>query len=360
MEAEKRGDFATAIAQFREAINHGADGPDIRSDLGIAYFEAGDNKEALRQFRQALTTRPEFVPANVFSGLALLKLQRPKEAIPFLEKAYAARPGAPEIVLALARAEVASNNIVRANELYEKAARLDSESAEAWFGVGVTERALAETEAKRARRLGQMKPGSAAETRVKQLLADSEAATQKGLALDPNSVRAEMVFAESLRIAERYEDAIREYLNLTRQQPDFAPAWAGLAAAYSASGDNDKAIEAAVRATELDPSDADADVLMAGLFLRAGDSGKAKPYALRAVQLWPGVAAAHLVLAKVYLAEGNSNLAIAELKQATAGDTDGSAYYLLATTLRKIGQEQEAAAAMRKFRQLHSGNGEQR
>jgi tetratricopeptide (TPR) repeat protein len=358
--AERRGDFTTAIAQFRQAIRDGMDNPQIRSNLGIAYFQTGDNPAALREFHQVLAKQPQFLPANVFSGLALLRLQRPKEAIPFLLKAHTAQPEAPDVTLALARAELASNHVASANALYNQAAGIDPQSAEAWFGAGITDRALAETEAKDARRSGQLKPGSLADGRIKRLLGESESAMRKGIALDPDSVRAEMIFAESFRIAERYDDAIREYRTITQHRPNFAPAWAGLAAAYSASGANDEAIKAALRAIALDPDDADSELLAAGLFLHAGDSLKAKPHAQRAVQLRPAFAAAHLVLAKVFIAERNPTAALPELKQAAAADTDGSANYLLAVTLRELGRNEEAAVAMQKFRQLHGGHASQR
>jgi tetratricopeptide (TPR) repeat protein len=360
VQAEKRGDFAAAIVQFRRAIQEGIDSPEIRSNLGIAFFQTGDNASALREFHRVLGERPQFLPANVFSGLALLRLQRPKEAIPFLEKAHTEQPEAPDIILALARAELASNYIARANALYNQAAGIDPRNAEAWFGAGITDRVRAEMEAKTARRSGELKPGSAADGRIKRLLGESETAIKKGLALDPDSVRAEMIFAESFRIAERYDDAIREYLTITRRQPNFAAAWAGLAAAYSASGANDQAIKAALRAIALDPNDADSEMFAAGLFLRAGDYVKAKPHALRAIEIRPALAAAHLVLAKIYIAERNPSAAIPELKQAAAGDTDGSANYLLAITLRELGRNTEAAAAMRKFRELHSLHAAQR
>lgn len=358
VQAEKRGDFERAIAQFRRAIRLGTDTPEIRSDLGIAYFQAGENVSALGEFRSALAARPQFLPATIFSGLALLKLKRPKEAVPFLEKAHAAQPQALEITLALARAELASNRIGRANVLYGEAAQTDARSAEAWFGIGITDRVLAETEAKTARRLGKIEPGSAADARIKQLLASSRSAIQKGLAIDPDSVRAEMIFAESFRIAERYGDAIREYKTIIQREPDFAPAWAGLAAAYSASGSATKAIQPALRAIALDPSDADSEMLAGGLYLRAGDYIKAKPHILRAMQLRPSLSAAHLDLAKIYIARHNLAAAVPELQQAAKGDAN--AYYLLGVTLRELGRLDDANAAMQKFRELHKGQSKTR
>src|SRR5438477_6591012 len=143
VEAERRGDFAAAVSAFQKLIHNGADSPELRSNLGIAYFQLREYSNALRQFRVALPKNPDSVPANLFSGLSLLKLQRPKEALPYLERAHRAQP-ASETTLALAQAEIALNDIARARQWYEQATRLDPQNAQARYGLGITDRVLAE------------------------------------------------------------------------------------------------------------------------------------------------------------------------------------------------------------------------
>jgi tetratricopeptide (TPR) repeat protein len=338
VEAERNGHYAEAISDFEQLLRSGADSPALRSNLGIAYFQAGDYPNALQQLRLALRAEPGSVPANLFAGLSLLKLQRPREAVVYLQKAHQAQPNDTMPVLALARAEAASNELTAARASYENATHLDPQSAEAWYGLGITERALAEKAKSRA------------------LLSASEQAMAKGMQLEPNSVHAHMILGECFRIAERYDLAVGQYKEAVAQQPDSAQAWAGLAAAYSAAGDDDRALETAGRALALDPNDAETNALVAGTYLRKGNPEKAESYAARALELHPGLAGAQIVLAKIYLSRRQPQKAVEQLQTAVCYDTDGNAYYLLATALRELGRQTESAAAMQKFKQLHAAH----
>ena len=355
VDAERRGDFRTAVSAFQELLRSGADSAELRSNLGIAYYQLRDFSAALREFRVTLSKTPDSIPANLFSGLSLVKLDRPKEALPYLERAHRARPEAAEIVLALAQAEVAANDILQSRASYQQATQLDPQSAEAWYGLGITNRVLAEQQVERSKHSAQA--GAAAvnsSAKARALMNASEESLAKAMQLDPNSVHARMILGESFRIAERYEDAVRQYQSATEQQPDLAPAWVGLAVAYSASGDNEKALTAAFRALALDPNDAETNAVIAGALVRQGEYDKAKPYATRALELQPDLASAHVVRAKIYLAQQQPAKALPDLEAAVKDDIDGSTYYLLGTTLRQVGKQAEAAAAIQKYKQLHS------
>lgn len=344
VEAERRGDFAAAVSAFKELLAGGGDSPELRSNLGIAYFQLRQFDSAVREFRAALAKTPDSVPANLFCGLSLLELGRPKHALPLLEEANRVQPRDPVLMLALARAEIASNEVVQARVLYQTITGLDAKNAEAWYGLGIASRALAEQETKHLQR-----PARA-------LMTESEAAIAKAMELDPHSVHAHMIMGESFRIAERYDLAVREYKAATEEQPDSAAAWAGLAVAYSASGNDDSALQAAERALTLDSNDADTNALIAGTYIRKGDYAKAEPYALRALRIEPGLSSAQIVLAKVYLNRKQPEQALPELESAVKDDSDGSTYYLLATTLKELGRPADAANAMQRFRQLHSAH----
>ena len=341
VEAQRQGDFRAAIAAYRELIRTGADAPELRSNLGIAYYQAGDAASALHELQIALSQKPRFIPAELFAGLSLLKLGRPREAASYLEKAHAAQPSDLEILLALARSEVAENDLVRAAALYGEAAHLAPQNSEAWYGLGVADRALAQRALKTS-------PANA-----KKLLSAADDAFSKAMQLDPGSVRTHMILGESLRIAERYREAIQEYKAAVKEQPELAAAWAGLAAANGASGDDANAIEAANRAIALDRNDADSQVLLAALYMRQADYAKAEPYAKRAAEIQPDLASAHLILGKILVAKKQPENALRELKLAVAENPDASTYYLLATVLRQLGRTHEASAALEKYKLLH-------
>lgn len=343
VEAERRGDFAGAISAFQQLIRNGADTPELRDNLGIAYFQVRDFTDALHQFRVALAADPNSEPANLFSGLSLLKLQRPKEALPYLEKARRAQPEVAVPVLAAAQAEIALNQVDRARTYYDRATRLDPENAEAWYGLGIADRVLAEQSLKNSR-----------SDLSSKLMDASTEAMRRAMKLNPDSVHARMILGESFRIAERYDESIREYKAATVEQPGLAAAWAGLAAAYSASGDDERAQKAAARAHQLDPNEAGTNALIAAIYLRQGNAAQAEMLASQALRSEPDLSGAHVVLAKIYLARKQPQKALPELQSAVKDDNDGSTYYLLATTLRELGRRDDAAAAMEKYRRLHS------
>ena len=357
VEAERSGDFKTAIAAFEQLIRNGADSPELRSNLGIAYYQTGAFDKALREFHSVLEREPESVSGNFFTGLSLLKLERPKAAIPYLDKAHKLHAQDPAPALALAQAEVECNNMERAQALYLEATRIDPQNAEAWYGLGIADRALAEPVAKRS--LQGATAGTAQHTpaaNARALMDASEQAITRAMQLNPNALQAHMLMGESFRIAERYDDAIREYRAATEQAPDLAAAWAGLAAAYSAAANDNEALKAAKRALQLDTHDPQIDSIIAGTLLRQGDYADAEPYAKKALQEQPSLASAHLVLAKIYLSRSERSKALPELETAAKDDTDGNVYYLLATTLRELGKTGEAAAALQKYKTLHAAH----
>lgn len=345
VEAERSGDFAGAVSAFEQLIRAGADTPELRSNLGIAYFQLHQYAKALHEFDLVRAKTPDSIAANLFSGLALVKLQRPREALPYLKRASASKPNDPEIVIALAQAQVAANLIAQARDSYERGTRLDPQNAEAWYGLGITDRALAEQDLKKSRTLRK--------DDARALMAASQEAIARGAQIAPDSIQAHMILGESFRIAERYDQAVQEYQAATAEQPNLAAAWAGLATSYSAAGDDDNALRAAQHALKLDPADADTNAVIAATLLRQGNASGARPYALRALQLQPDLAPARVVLAKIFLSEHQPEKALPELQSAAKQDSDGSTYYLLATALRELGRRQEAAVALQKYKQLH-------
>jgi tetratricopeptide (TPR) repeat protein len=190
VEAERRGDFPTAIASFRQLIQTGEDSPELRTNLGIALYQSGDFHAAVKEFAAALSQSPDSGPASLFYGLSLLNLQRPKEALPYLERASRARPDDPMVLSALARANVACNRISSANEMFRRVTHLDPKNAQAWYGLGITDRLLAEAKLKAARQNGSGSEEARRDTKQSQVLMnDFQTSVSTAMHLDPESVR---------------------------------------------------------------------------------------------------------------------------------------------------------------------------
>ena len=56
--AEDQGRWADAIAAYTQAIAGGLDNPDIRTDLGVAYFKSSQPQKALEQYALAQRLSP--------------------------------------------------------------------------------------------------------------------------------------------------------------------------------------------------------------------------------------------------------------------------------------------------------------
>ena len=258
------------------------------------------------------------------------------------------------VLSALARANVACNRILPANEMFRRVTRLEPKNAQAWYGLGITDRLLAEAKVKLARN-NTVRPDEAQRQREQSqmLMNDFQNSVNTAMRLDPESVQANMIFGESFRIAERYDEAVREYKTATEKAPRLAAAWAGLATAQSAAGDDATALKTAQQARILDRNDADTSSLIAAIYVRMGSFAQAEPFAREALRVRPDLPTARVVLAKIYIYRGQTQSALTELGAAEKDDVDGSTHYLLATTLRKLGKSGEAATAMEEYSRLH-------
>ncbi len=76
--AMQRGDWPAAIARFRAMLARNPDLPRVRLDLALAYFQAGEDRNAARHFRLALGAGnlPEEVRANALAFLDRIRRRK--------------------------------------------------------------------------------------------------------------------------------------------------------------------------------------------------------------------------------------------------------------------------------------------
>jgi tetratricopeptide (TPR) repeat protein len=117
-----------------------------------------------------------------------------------------------------------------ANENYSKAATLDGSLAEAWHGVGVTDRSLAEDLLNRAARNGEKAESS--RVKVQGLLDHALKALTRAVELDPNSARIHLIMAEAMSDSGKLAEASAEYRTAMKLDPHLEAAYLGLASQY--------------------------------------------------------------------------------------------------------------------------------
>lgn len=351
---QSSGNYAEAAQLYQELIESGTDTPEVRSNYGLMLHLAGKNREAVKQFQLALATNPGLVSANLFAGLSELDLGEPKSALPYLEKARNLDHSRPAPYLALGKACMALADYQRANEAYKQAAALDSHSAEAWYGVGVTDRRLAEAILNRAARSGRMKDDAATQ-QARPLLDAALEALNRAIQLDPDSARSHLLMAESLSDSGKLVEAVAEYHAALKLDPHLDAACLGLASTYWKQRQFEEALPMLKRVLQNSPKDAEANGMMADILEHNGDQAGAEQHADIALANNPNLIETRVVLARVYLAKQRPKLAVEELRKVISADPDGSYHFLLYRAYRESGDERAAQEAMAEFRRLRDG-----
>jgi tetratricopeptide (TPR) repeat protein len=342
--AQEQGRYGVAAELYRKLIDSGTDSPEIRSNYGVMLQLAGKSRAATAQFQIALRANPNLAPANLFNGLAELDLGRAKQAVPYLERAARLDQVRPEPELALAKAYVALRDFKSAKDAYVKAAKRDGNCAEAWYGVGITDRSLAEAELNRVAWGGQLQTP---ETHA--LLDDAYKALKRAAELDPQSARVHLIMGESLRDSGKLVQAIPEYETAIRLEPEMEAGYLGLATTYWKQGEWEEAMPPLQRALELSPRDAEAHAMMADLLFRQNDPKGAGQQATVAISGNPKLALPRVVLARIDLANKEPLKAAAELEQVAELDPDGSYHFLLWRAYKLAKKPELAAAALAEF-----------
>lgn len=348
--AQTSGRYPEAAALYLQLIAAGGDGPEIRSNCGIMLHLAGKNREAMEQFRVALHQQPDLPAANLFAGISESELGNLQAALPFLEKARQVDSSRPAPLLALGKVYVGLREYQRANDVYTKAAALDSHLAEAWYGLGVTDRSLAEQLLNQAARRGETQRG-AKDEKVKHLLDGALQALTRAVELDPNSARTHLLMAESLADTGRTVEAVLEYNAAIKLDPQLEAAYVGLATEYWKQSQYDQALSLMKHVLQNSPNDPEANSITADILERNGDVTGAEQRAKTALAGNPELIQTHVVLASVYLRKQQPKLAIAELNKVISADPDGSYHFLLYRAYHQAGDEQNAKVAMAEFQQ---------
>jgi len=137
-QAQARSEFDSAAEFYRQAVKLHPEVPEIRTNLGLMYYQTGKDQRAADEFRAAIRLKPSLFVPNLFLGLADLRLKRYEEAIPHLKQAAVSKPSEAQAQLGLGAAYRATGQPRLAIASYSQAVQLDGASAEARYHLGVT------------------------------------------------------------------------------------------------------------------------------------------------------------------------------------------------------------------------------
>lgn len=118
------GKYDQAESNGLKVIASGTQAGPAHHLLGMVYEEQNALDKALASYEQAVKADRQLVDAYLSSGSVLLKLRRPTDALPMLDKAVALRPGLAEAHYHRARARIELGQLSAAREDLETTVRL--------------------------------------------------------------------------------------------------------------------------------------------------------------------------------------------------------------------------------------------
>jgi cellulose synthase operon protein C len=280
----KQQDFAGAVQEFEKAKEDGDRDENLAQALTNSRFwnsmsearsatEKQDLEKAITDYRNALVLKPDNTDAMIALGGTLLSAGRPKEAIPYLQKAV--------------RANAESQAAWRALFFGQSMALEQAEAVKTAERIPPSLRTLFEGDPEFMGYLAGDYAAIGEQARADSILKRALALSQSGGDSEP-SIAKQLQYASLLMTAKRYNTAIRSYRQILTAAPDNVDAWRGMVTANHLA---DRDAEA-LRAYRQTPSaisaamekDAGFLSMLAGIYESAGQIEAARATLKRALK----------------------------------------------------------------------------
>jgi tetratricopeptide (TPR) repeat protein len=259
---------------------------------GFVFYQQNRFPEAESAFANAIEENPGDMEATQMRGVVLFRMGKPKDAIPFLEKAHLAVTSAnidPDYVLAVCYLTVGRYDDAR--HAFAAQYGFQPESAPAYL---ITARVLFRQE----------------------LSEQAMQAAQKALQIDPRLPLAHRLLGEIELATGNVQAAIAELRKEQELNPLDGEVYNRLGDAYIRSGQYREAQQALDRAVLLEPNATGPYILLGKTLLQQQDPVMAILYLERAVKMDPANYMTHTLLAQAYRVTGRKDDAAREFQTA--------------------------------------------
>ena len=357
----KAGEYDKAKVEYLNVLRLDNQNLAAFQQLGFIWFEQGVPFRAAPFLIKVRELSPQNIAARLKLALVFEAVGQPvdarKEAVSILKE----DPANSEAIVILADASQSKEEIADAAEQVEKFSPKNTASfhlAKASLAIRKGDQGTAADEVQQA---------IAAEPNLAK--AHSARAYLYLLRQDPGHAGPELKVAADLaplRSEERVKyaefqaehgavDQAKTFLqSITKQAPDYTPAWRDLARIALIEKKYDESLSLLENIFSRNAEDPDARVQQAEVLLAKGDSQKALAILDRLNNAYPNNAAVKYQLARAYLLSKNPNQAIAALEQAVAAKPDYTeAILALADLNLQSGKPQAVVAAMEEFVKKH-------
>ena len=328
-EAAEREDWKLAAREYVEVLQLDPGDAEAHAKLGVAYQNLGNLFEGVKSLERALKLNPKLPRVPILLCLNYITLGRYREAVPYLEKAFAEET------------DPAMRSL--AGQLL----------AECYLGLGNEEKGLATIQ--NLRQLNSNDPAVLylAARFYGKLWTD---VVQQMLEKAPNSYQYRQILAETLEAQEKFSEAAEEYRRIIKMNPELPEAHYRLGRVIlhlDPSGGSQEALKEFQREIEISPFHARANVEIGKLYVSNNQLAEAAQHYQRALEIEPINVEAQVALAKLLIAQRRYQTAIEHLQQALqVAPKNEAVYYNLLIAHRALGNTSRAEEALKKLQEL--------
>jgi tetratricopeptide (TPR) repeat protein len=323
IELEKSKEYAGAERAYREALLASADDPEILKGLGRACQQQGKYDESIEVFERILRRAPIYPGVNSLLAISYYSLNQFGKSIEAGRKELTGNPKDKQARYYLALALSASGR------LFEAIQQLETLQAEDPQNLAV----------------------------AYQLVVDYKAAAQEAgqrlAKIAPDSEFTHVMRAEALADGERFDEAILEFKEALRKDPDFPGIHLALGQVYWRRKDLEKSQQELKLALAEDPNQPLANYYLADILVTEKEFLQAIPRLEKALSVYPELTRAYWLLGKSYASTGNDQRALQVFKKALEQNPSyKEVHFQLHELYARLGKKEESRQHLQVFERL--------
>ena len=345
----RQQNFEQAVQQFERARDEGDRDSNVAQALETSRFwqtmgkaqsslDANNNDTAIALYQNALAMKPNSPEALTALGGALLRANRSKEAIPYLQRAVRLDAKSLTAWRALFISQSLANqrtDAIKTAELTPAELRTKLESDVEFLGALATDYSA----------VGQQAQSDRIVKRALSLVQSSD--------LSESSLSKQIQYASLMMAAKRYSNAVRGYRRVLANDPENSDAWRGIVAAEHLSGQDAEALRTFQQMPSAISSAAQTDTdflsMLAGIYQSQSQINAARSTLQRAIQIRSSLSL-QLQLASVEMAGGEKERATQRYQQITDEHPDSEQAWIgYIQGLHAIGRDREAISQIQQM-----------
>jgi tetratricopeptide (TPR) repeat protein len=322
-ELTRTKDYAGAERLYRQALLAAPDDPEILKALGVVCQAQGKYDEAIDVFHAILKRAPLYPGVNSLLGISYYALKNFDKTIEATQKELTGNPGDRQARHYLALALSASGRLFEAIQQLESLRVDDPQNVEVLY----------------------------------QLVVDYRAATQQAgerlAKLYPDSDFTHAIDAEVYADNGRLDEAILEFKEVLRKNPDFPGIHLALGQAYWRKRDSENALEQLKVVLQEDPSQPLANYYLGDILSDRQKYLHAIPHLRITLANYPEMTQAYFLLGKCYTGAGDSPRALEAFNKALELDPNyKEVHYQLYELYARLGDKEKSQAQLQIFEKL--------